>query len=682
MSLVFSRTDASKRVSRHYAVAVIVLGVLVIAGGILMSVAQQQQAQILSLSQKNAGQRLTFEEIGTLAQELMRQAGAETANLDLVSRMQRDLLAKTDKLRANHEDIHALAVQASLGEPDDTSLVSYFDSPPVALDSHFRAFVDRIESLATADPATISQHNRLWSALDLATAPNSALVQGFDQVVAAMHDRVTATTDRIRTVSLLVQFSVLLVLGLEVLVIFRPLVVRLRSEEKEAADANMRLAHLAHHDELTGLPNRRRLNQQIAALALPGGPSAAALFLLDINGLKPINDTLGHRNGDEMLKVVARRLEAIATHGMAARLGGDEFALLIPGDDIAAKPDAFAERIAWALAEPIQIEEETIRTGCSIGYATYPDQEIDPHQFLSAADIALGEAKKKPRGARIAGFSKSTREHVRRDQILETELRKGLSRGEIVPYFQPQVFMDGGGHVGFEVLARWNHPRLGLLPASAWVPLAESRGMITQLTKIMVAESTRLVEAWTKANLRPRLIAINVPHSVLATRNGLEDLLAAAAVLRTFDTGLEIEVTENVFLDRAADAIKENLSTAMQQGVRVALDDFGTGYASLKHLQEIPFSLLKIDQSFIRNIEQRSSRALILTILRLASDLGVNAIAEGIETPRHLDMLRQLGCTLGQGYLFGRPMPAADVPAYLASLNHTATRDDDRRLSA
>ncbi|MEM8952012.1 MAG: EAL domain-containing protein [Pseudomonadota bacterium] len=656
---------ASQQVSRHYAFAVAILAVMAVMVATLVLITQGQHKAVMLLSQKNAEQRVTFAKAGSLTQALMRQAMSEQPSLHVMQRMQKELQETAETLRANHEQIYAEARRIEGAGQGTGRLTTFFDNPPYNLDSRLTEFLDRTEKLAGTPPDQLSERFRLWSAQDIASAPNSALVRGFDGLFSEMHKHSEAATERARNLTFALQLTTLLVLVLEVLLIFRPLVRRLRHEEEESARATDRLLHLAMHDELTDLPNRRRLQQSIDTLGTVDGPKRATLFMLDVNGLKPINDSMGHRTGDDVLRTVARRLAGIADDGLAARIGGDEFALLVFETLDCDSTLAIAQHIEAVVSEPLAIGDRQLRIGASIGFAHYPDQENDSRQLLAAADIALADAKKQPRGSKIVGFSARSRETIRQAHHIENGLRQALERRELVPFFQPQVALSDLRHVGFEVLARWNHPQSGLLAPVSWLPVAEDRGLIGQVTRLLTDQVLADVDAWRCSGLAPLRIAINMPEAILAGQDGMEEIIDTARRLRDLDTQLEIEVTENVFIDRSAAAIHENLRAARSEGITVALDDFGTGHASLSHLRDMPLDILKIDQSFIQSLDDRRSSALVNMLTMLAGDLGVLTIAEGVETETQLDQLRHYGCDCVQGYLFARPMPAEDAERYL-----------------
>ena len=459
------------------------------------------------------------------------------------------------------------------------------------------------------------------------------------------------------------------------------------SDVTDQVRAEERVAHLAYHDPLTGLPNRRGLLKQLAAALAhtrrEGG--SVALLLVDLDRFKPVNDLYGHAAGDAVLCQVAGRLHAaIREIDTVARLGGDEFALVAhclnhasgphAGDAGAADDEGedvarLARRIVAALEQPFPLENGTllVQVGCSIGVALAQAEDDDVEELLRHADLAMYRAKAEGRG-RFCFFKAEMDVLVRKRAVLEAELRLAVANDELVPYFQPLVILDTGRVVSFEMLARWPHPTRGLVQPSEFIAVAEDSGLIGPLTENLLRRACRAAATWPEAIS----LAVNVSPVQLRDR-ALPGLIHKVLT----ETGLapkrlEVELTESALVadfNLARDVMTELRSF----GVRLALDDFGTGYSSLKHLQALPFDKLKIDASFVQAMATNpDSRKIVAAVVGLGQSLGMLTVAEGVEGTDAAGVLRTLGCDLGQGFLFGQPMAEADT-ATLAAEGTTAT---------
>jgi diguanylate cyclase (GGDEF)-like protein len=417
-----------------------------------------------------------------------------------------------------------------------------------------------------------------------------------------------------------------------------------------------RAAHsLARHDVLTGLPNRRVFAEEIktAIKKTAAGQTSYAVLLIDLDRFKPVNDIHGHATGDLVLEEIATRLREVAGKQLVARLGGDEFAMIVD----CSVPDASmrsAKRLLKALSEPIMIGELPIEVGASIGIALCRADGSDPEEILRAADIAMYRAKREGRST-FRFFEQSMDEELRQRAAIETDLRRALPAGEIVPYYQPLMDLQANRLIGFEVLARWAHPTKGVLPPSDFITLAEETGLIGDMTYRL------LRKACTDAQLWPQhvTLAVNVSPVQLKDRWFPQRVLAILSETGFAPGRLEIEITESA-LATDLDTVRSVLASLQNVGVRVALDDFGTGYSSLYHLRELHFDKIKIDRSFVQSLhENAESPKIEQAIVSLGKSLGMPTTAEGIEDVEKLEHLKQLGCETGQGYLFSVPLPAA-----------------------
>ncbi|AWN46421.1 GGDEF domain-containing protein [Methylobacterium terrae] len=434
--------------------------------------------------------------------------------------------------------------------------------------------------------------------------------------------------------------------------------------------ARQRIHHLAHHDGLTGLPNRELFRQRLAeALAAeaakadaPGvdailGPSTAVLCL-DLDGFKCINDTLGHPVGDHLLRVLARRLwDALRPGDTLARLGGDEFAVVAPVLGAGAEAAALADRLIAAARQPVEIDGHRIETGLSIGIALAPEDASSADELLRCGDLALYEAKRTGRG-RHARFHGALEASARYRRLIETDLREAIARRELFLHYQPIVRAEDGATVGYEALLRWHHPVRGPISPLDFIPVAEETGMIDEIGTFVLHEACREASRWTS----DRTIAVNLSPAQFRS-SALAAQVAAALAASGLPAGrLELEITESVLLDASSNNLAL-LRQLKQLGTRIALDDFGTGYSSLSYLCTFRFDKIKIDRSFIREIcDSREALAVVQAITGLSRSLGIATTAEGVESAEQAACLRREGCTQLQGYLYGRPVPADALP--------------------
>lgn len=444
-----------------------------------------------------------------------------------------------------------------------------------------------------------------------------------------------------------------------------------RLRQRQAAELAARA--LAAQDPLTGLPNRRGLAEALdSALATGAGP--AVLCLVDLDGFKAANDAYGHAAGDMLLRQAATRLRATAraSGDLVARLGGDEFAVLVRlagagiNDPRAAAAD-LGERLVAAFAEPFPIEGAAApaRLGASVGVAVAPEDADSAGPLLRRADLALYRAKAEGRGCSRAfqeGMDAPARERAAR----EAELRAAIASGAIEPHFQPLVDLASGRLLGFEALARWNHPLRGWVAPAEFVPLAEETGLIWPLTEILLKHACAAAASWPGASL---VLSFNVSPVQLRERGRLAGLVAAALAASGLPARrLQLELTEGALTGDIA-AAREALAELKATGLRLALDDFGTGHSGLRELQRLPFDVLKLDRSFIRAAaeEDAAARRIVAAVVGLGQSLGLPVVAEGVEAENDAEMLRVLGCDAAQGWLFGYPKPASEAAILAAA---------------
>jgi len=429
--------------------------------------------------------------------------------------------------------------------------------------------------------------------------------------------------------------------------------------------AEARIQYLAHHDMLTGLPNRAYLTERlttILALARRHGTLVAIMFI-DLDKFKTVNDSLGHHVGDALLKEVATRIKQVLREAdMVSRLGGDEFLVILA--DFAAPEDAgkVADKLLQVISEPIALEGRELCANASIGISVFPRDGDNADDLIRRADAAMYAAKDHGRGHSrfyTPGLADEGAETLAR----ETRLRQAAQRGEFVLFYQPQLRVGDLRPVGIEALVRWRHPERGLTDPSEFIEFAETRGLIDEIGQYVLGEACRQNKAWQDAGHAALPISVNV--SAVQFHRG--DLVAG--VKRVLEeTGLEgryleLELTESLLMDR--EVVGEALEGLRALGVRITIDDFGTGYSSLSYLKRLPIDKLKIDRSFIDDLgTDADDRAIAIAIINLAKTLKLTALAEGVERQEQLDFLRAHGCDEFQGYLAGNPVPAGEFDAF------------------
>jgi len=442
--------------------------------------------------------------------------------------------------------------------------------------------------------------------------------------------------------------------------------VDLQHEAEMREEQERRATVLATTDQITGLYNRKGFADRAGQLCIDAGDRGDQLVVISfqVHRFKSINDQHGYETGDRLLKTISVALaDALGSEAVLARLGGDEFAvaLALPSDDIG-RADAFAETVLQTVSRPLLFEERIIQVGAFAGIASAAASDARIPDILRRADIAMDHART-GRVARPVWFDAGMERALIAHGEIEQGIRFGLEHGQFVPHFEPQVDLKTGEIVGFEVLARWIHPLSGVIGPDVFIPVAEEIGLIGRLSDEVIGEALRQAASWDP----------DVKISVNISPFQLADGWLAQRIIKTLsETGfpaerLVIEITESsLFAD--LDLARSIVTSLKNQGIRLALDDFGTGFSSLAHLRSLPFDIIKIDRSFVTNIHsKRESSAIVRAVTTLASALQVPVCVEGIENEESYRAVVGLGCEIGQGWYFGKPMPADDARELLGS---------------
>ncbi|HLW90224.1 MAG TPA: EAL domain-containing protein [Roseiarcus sp.] len=443
----------------------------------------------------------------------------------------------------------------------------------------------------------------------------------------------------------------------------RPAVLVAIVDITERRQAEARIAHMAHHDALTDLPNRLRFNMHLAE-ALPQlrrHGDKLAMLCLDLDHFKDVNDTLGHIVADRLLKIAAERIRReLRQHDLAARLGGDEFAIIQMGVQSPKDASVLAGRLIEALSAPYQVEDHLVVVGASIGIALAPGDGLDGETLLRNADMALYRAKAEGRGT-FHFFEPDMDRAIQTRRRLELDLRKAFAEGQFELYYQPLLDLGRGEVASFEALLRWRHAERGMVSPGEFIPLCEEIGLIVPLGEWVIRQACADAARWPEQVK----VSVNLSPTQFKSKNLVPAIIGALASSRLPASQLELEITESVLLTEN----ETNLGTLHQLrelGVRISLDDFGTGYSSLSYLTRFPFDKIKIDKSFVSELADRPDcLAIVRAVTGLATSLGIATTAEGVETQAQLDRLRAEGCTEAQGYLLSPPRPMSETSTLL-----------------
>jgi diguanylate cyclase (GGDEF)-like protein/PAS domain S-box-containing protein len=461
--------------------------------------------------------------------------------------------------------------------------------------------------------------------------------------------------------------------------------------DRKAAEEQLR--RLAHYDQLTGLPNRTLLRQELGRLlARDGGKTPTSVVLFDLDEFKDVNDTLGHSSGDKLLVEVGRRLMGVAEEravvGLASRLGGDEFVVILPGCGDPRQISDIVELMLKRLNEPFVINEQLVHLGASAGVAIAPQDGADVEEVLANADLALYQAKSAG-GRNLRFFMPVLRAQAQARRSLGLDLRRAFVNNEFEIHFQPQIRLADNAVMGAEALLRWRHPQQGLLAPGVFIDALAESAIAGGVGRWIIRSACAQTAAWRAAGLRLMRIGVNLFPSQAYDASLAGDVMEALADFGLPAEVLELEITENIALNREDSAVLQQLNA---EGVKLAFDDFGTGYASLSYLTRLPLSRIKIDRSFVGQMTRDAQDAAIVrSLITMAHNLDLGVIAEGVETVQQAEFLKRENCEEAQGFLFAKPLPAEEFEVYLRThrvadapddLPHTAAKSSPRRRSS
>ena len=429
-----------------------------------------------------------------------------------------------------------------------------------------------------------------------------------------------------------------------------------------------RIRHIAHHDALTGLPNRLHLQVALEqALATAHREKVqVALVFIDLDRFKIINDTLGHQVGDSLLIEVARRLQGLVRENdVVARLGGDEFVVVLASRSAVRAAAKVGEKILAKLSLPYGLDRHLLRTSPSIGISVYPQDGENIDTLMKRADTAMYHAKEAG-GSQFHFYTEKMNRRSQEQLLLENSLHQAIERDEFTLFYQPQADVTSGRLVGAEALIRWRHPERGLVAPAEFIPLAEENGLILPIGEWVLRQVCRQLCAWRDAGLPPLTVAVNLSARQFRQENLAEAIRKILAETGCDPAAVELEITESTAMEHA-DESAAVLNTLHRLGLGIAIDDFGTGYSSLSYLKRFPVDKLKIDRSFIMDIPaDLNDAAIARAIIQMATSLGLTVVAEGVETQAQRDFLALHGCRLLQGYWYAKPMDAGAFAEFAA----------------
>lgn len=437
----------------------------------------------------------------------------------------------------------------------------------------------------------------------------------------------------------------------------------LESEIAERKRIENKLDRLAHFDNVTELNNRHFFNERLHAVVARSEKfkERTALMFIDLDNFKTVNDTLGHDTGDQLLRLVAKKLADTLRFGdVICRIGGDEFAIILENVGHTGVASTIAEKCMASLAMPISISGNEIYVSASIGISVYPDDASDMHELLKYADTAMYYAKNGGKNA-FRVFLPTMRGEAQKRFSMDSNLRRALERNEFRLYYQPQIDLATDRVIGVEALVRWVHSDLGMISPTEFIPIAEETGLIVPIGEWVLREACRQMKQWHDEGMEHLRIAVNLSGRQLKEDNFVEAVLKIVEQTGIKPGLVELELTESMLMD-AESTVLDKLYALRSAGIELAIDDFGTGYSSMSYLKTFPINCLKIDKSFVRDLPQnREDAAITKAIIAMAKALKMQVIAEGIETVEQGEFLRQNGCHMSQGYYYSKPLPADEI---------------------
>ncbi len=435
--------------------------------------------------------------------------------------------------------------------------------------------------------------------------------------------------------------------------------------------AEGKVLHLSNYDQLTGLPNRSLFHEKLrqAVVRAARRNETFAVMLLDLSSFNRFNDTLGHPMGDQILKTMGDRIvSCVSSKDLVARIDGDEYGILLRDLESPDVASVKAHQMIRTIQQPLRIQETEVNCGCCVGISLFPNDATTAEKLVNYADMALFKAKGSGQNTYFY-FAPQMNLEMEERLSLERDMRKALNNHEFFLNYQPQIEIDSGRVIGWEALVRWQHPDRGLIPPNMFISVAEDTGLITPLYEFVLREALTQQKKWEECGYPGMTMAVNLSSAQFEDKNLVKTIKKTLSVTKVRPDALELELTESLLMRDAQEANKI-LREISALGVRIAIDDFGTGYSSLSYLRRFPIDKLKVDRSFVKDMNHVKENAeIVKAIISLGHILGMDVIAEGVENAEQLTLLKELGCDLTQGFFLGKPMSAKDATNYLIEKN-------------
>ncbi len=653
----------SLRLKRSYIVATLLLGVVLFASFWMLDnniQSQRTHAQLISLS---SSQQLVYRQLFERSTHLKSAIDDESASQRYIEQIRARLWEDVATLEVNQSNMYQLL--GSLGDTESSRILRgiYFEAPH-RLAQRQKSYSRRLKTVLESSIRELRALPGAWVPLDTASASQGLLSHGYREALQAVVRNLERETHELSMMHRLLTGVIVFVLLLEALLIYRPLANGLRRVNRQVVDAQKSLDQLAFYDEVTQLPNRNELVRKYTTLSEEDPARNVSLILLRIQNLTNLQTAIGVENADQFIFDLSTRLEGLLPAQCdVARTGYEEFCLLHTGQ-FSQEFLTRIERLVEAVSHVLYVRDIPAFPKVAASIVHLPEHSTTIERALMNARLTI--AHQSGEMTLVSIYNPKTGVALEREEQLATELRRAIANNEFVPWYQVKLNTATGSIEGVEALIRWQHPVRGLLLPEQFLPLAEKTGLIVPMTWGLLPQITTDMNTWKSSDLDPIRVAINLSEAVLLDTGFTAQIDHLLSNIGDYDPSrppIEFEITENVALSEFKERIDRALRYARSRGIEIALDDFGTGYASLTHLTNLDYDMIKIDQRFIRDmVSDVNSRSIVESVVAMCAKMNKTCIAEGIENREQSVVLDALGCDIQQGFLFAKPAAAQDIP--------------------